>query len=74
MDTKVLPEVQQELTEPDGLAHYVRIKALIEGGEIVALCGKKYIPTVFGAAVLDLEICLSCVELMAMIISMDKAV
>ncbi len=60
--TKNLPETDSEVTEADGQAHYVRIKALLAGGPVVALCGKKYIPTVIAEAG-DRKICPMCKEL-----------
>lgn len=71
--TQVLPEIQEDLTEPDGLAHYTRIRDLLQGGAVVALCGKKYVPTVVGPAVFNKDICPPCAELMAMLASMDAA-
>ncbi len=65
----VLPDVDDEVTEPDGLAHYVRIKALMLGGPVTALCGKRYVPTVIAQAV-DREMCPKCAELMEMLRAM----
>lgn len=70
MTTDVLPQVEEEVTEADGLAHYVRVPALIHGGPVVALCGKKYVPTVLGAEVLDREVCAPCAELYSLLRSM----
>lgn len=68
--TEILPEVQEDITEPDGKAHYVRTKSLMQGGPVVALCGKKYIPTeIMGA--LDRKICKTCEELYAMLASLE---
>lgn len=62
MKTEVLPEIDTDVTEPDGKAHYVRIKALIVGGAVVALCGKKYVPTIIAGAE-KREVCPPCKEL-----------
>lgn len=70
-ETQILPEIDPEVSEPDGKRHYVRIKALIEGGPVVAMCGKKYIPTVVGAGVFDHEQCAPCEELFKLLQSMD---
>lgn len=70
-ETGVLPETQEDISEPDGKAHYVKIKAIIKGGPVVAMCGKKYIPTEVGAAVFNREKCAPCVELYEMFKSMD---
>lgn len=69
-DTKTLPEIEQEVTEPDGQAHYVRIKALLAGGVVVALCGKKYIPIEIARAA-ERPICPACAELMGMLEAMQ---
>lgn len=63
VDVAVFPKVEDEITEPDGRAHYVRITALMEGGPIVALCGKKFVPKTIAEAG-DREPCPKCVELM----------
>lgn len=69
--TDVLPELDDEVTEPDGKAHYVRAKKLLLAGTpVTALCGKRYIPTVIGGA-LDKEICNSCAELYALLGAWD---
>jgi hypothetical protein len=68
--TEILPEIQEDISEPDGKSHYVRIKALLAGGPVVALCGKKYVPTeILGA--LDREVCAPCAELYAMLESLE---
>lgn len=69
--TEVLPEVDDGVTENDGKRHIVRIKALLRGGPVVALCGKKYVPKVVGSAVMDLPLCKSCDELFELLRSMD---
>lgn len=69
-DTKVLPKIDEEITEADGKAHYVRIKALMTGGEVVALCGKKYVPTIIAEAG-EREICAKCSELMELLRAME---
>lgn len=69
-ETQVLPEEDLEVSEPDGFAHYVRIKALMEGGVVVALCGKRYVPTVVGGEVVDREVCPKCAELMGFLHAM----
>lgn len=63
--TLTLPDIE-EVTENDGFAHHVRVKALMAGGPVVALCGKKFLPRVVGAAV-DLPLCPKCEELMGML-------
>lgn len=68
--TDVLPEIEEEVTEPDGYAHYVRIKALMLGGAVTALCGKRYVPTVIAQAA-DREVCPKCADLMEMLRMMD---
>lgn len=69
--TEVLPEVDDDVTENDGKAHYVRIKALLRGGPVVALCGKKYVPKIIGGAVMDLPKCKPCVDLFELLRSLD---
>lgn len=70
-ETQVLPEEDTDISEPDGKRHYVRIKALLQGGPIVALCGKKYIPTIVGPEVMSRDLCAPCEELFALLQSMD---
>lgn len=70
MNTQVLPEIDKEVTEADGKAHWVRIRALMEGGAVVALCGKKYVPTDIATAGLK-EICPTCKELMKFLEMME---
>lgn len=60
--TDVLPQIDEDVTESDGKAHYVRIKALMSGGAVVALCGKKYVPTEIAKAA-ERPICPPCQEL-----------
>lgn len=60
--TEILPEEDLEVTEPDGKAHYVRIKSLVQGGAVTALCGKKYVPSVIAGAE-KLPLCSKCDEL-----------
>jgi hypothetical protein len=60
--TKVLPEIEEEVTEFDGMAHYVRIKLLLAGRAVVALCGKKYVPRDIAGAN-EYPICPKCAEL-----------
>lgn len=44
-DTLTTPNAIDTATgDHDTFAHYVKIHALIEGGEATALCGKKWIP------------------------------
>lgn len=62
MKTSTLPEVEDEVTEADGKAHYVRTKALLVGGPVTALCGKRYVPTVIAEA-MDRPACAHCVLL-----------
>ena len=64
--TDVLPEIEEEITEFDGHAHHVRIKALLAGGPVVALCGKKFVPTIIAGAD-AIPVCSKCAELMAML-------
>lgn len=69
--TDVLPEVDDEVSEADGKAHYVRVKhLLLAGTPVTALCGKRYIPTNIGGA-LDKEICQPCAELYAFLKEWD---
>lgn len=69
--TDVLPDVEEEVSEFDGQAHYVRILVLVRGGPVVALCGKKYIPRVVGASVLDMPVCPKCANLMEILKMME---
>lgn len=69
-DTKILPEVDPEVSEPDGNAHYVRIKALMAGGAVVALCGKKYVPTEIANAG-ERAVCPKCADLMELLKMME---
>ncbi len=64
--TDVLPAADEQVTEADGLAHYVRIKALMVGGPVTALCGKRYVPTVIAQAA-DRELCEKCAYLMELL-------
>lgn len=73
LDTSVLPDIEEEISEFDGMAHFVRIKALLQGGVVVALCGKRYIPTIVGAEVCDLPVCQKCRDLMDLLESMYGA-
>lgn len=66
VQTEILPEVDAEITENDGKAHWVRIKALIAGGPVVALCGKKYVPVDIAGAT-EREVCSSCQRLYEML-------
>lgn len=61
--TSTLPEIDEDITEHDGKAHYVRIKALIEGGPVVALCGKRFVPITIAEAG-KFPVCKSCNELL----------
>lgn len=70
-ETQILPDIEEEVTESDGMAHYVRISKLIEGGPVVALCGKKYIPSIVGQEVFSKDVCSACEQLFEMIRSMD---
>lgn len=70
-ETDVTLETQEGISEPDGKSHYVKIKAIFAGGPVVALCGKKYVPTLVGGAVMDKELCKPCEELFEMVKSMD---
>lgn len=70
-ETQVLPEEDTDVSEPDGKAHYVRIASLGPGHAVVALCGKKYIPTIVGQEVFNKEVCPPCEDLFKIIQSMD---
>lgn len=70
--TEILPEIDKDLSEFDGHAHYARIDEIVAGGPLIALCGKKYIPTVIGPEVCNLPLCAACDQLMAMIKSMEE--
>ncbi len=61
-----MPEEDTDVTEADGKAHYVRVKALLAGGAVVALCGKKYVPTIIAEAEAQ-GICPECKDLYAML-------
>lgn len=65
--TQILPEVDEQLSDFDGMAHYARVADLIKGGPTVALCGKKYWPKITGAEVTKLPVCPKCAELMEML-------
>lgn len=71
MQTEVLPEIDKDVTENDGKAHWVRVRALMQGGAVVALCGKKYVPNDIATAGLK-EICPTCQELYKLLESMDS--
>lgn len=62
--TEHLPEIEEEISEFDGKAHHVRIQALMTGGVVVALCGKRWVPQVIAGAE-KLPVCPTCKELMA---------
>lgn len=68
--TKTLPKIDDQITEADGKAHRVRVKALMHGGPVTALCGKRWVPSTAGADVLDRERCGTCEELWQMLGSM----
>lgn len=70
-ETEILPDEEVDTSEPDGKAHYVRIKAILAGGPVVALCGKKYVPRTVGPAVLDLPVCEPCANLYELLKSME---
>lgn len=70
-EAQILPEIEEDVTEPDGMAHYVRIASLGPGQAVVALCGKKYIPTIVGQEVFDKDVCPPCDALFKLIQSMD---
>lgn len=70
LDTDVLPEIEDDVTPPDGKAHYVRKKAILSGGPVVALCGKKYVP-IEGFANPNRKTCAPCAELYELLKSMD---
>lgn len=68
-ETEVLPEVQEDVSEPDGKAHYARGDDILMGGPLVALCGKKWVP-IEGFANPKREKCAPCVELYELLKSM----
>lgn len=68
--TDVLPEIEEEVTEFDGFAHYVRIKSLLEGGVVVALCGKKYVPFTIADAG-KYPVCKTCQEMIDLLAMME---
>lgn len=71
--TASTPDIDDEISDPDGFAHYTRVKGLLEGGVKVALCGKKWIPkTIDGAT--DFPICPKCKELYELLKAMDGGV
>lgn len=70
MKLDVLPDVEEEITEHDGKCHYVRIAALLKGGAVVALCGKKYVPITIANAT-DYPVCGKCKELMELLHMME---
>lgn len=69
--TEVLPEVDDDLSDFDGMAHYARISSLVKGGVQIALCGKKWIPRTAGVEVFDMPVCPPCEELFGLLHSMD---
>lgn len=69
-EVEILPEIDTNVTENDGKAHWVRIKALIAGGAVVALCGKKYIPVDIATAG-EKKICPKCSQLMDLLKMME---
>jgi hypothetical protein len=72
VDVAVFPKVEDEVTENDGFGHFVRIKALLEGGPVVALCGKKFVPKTIAEAG-EKEPCAKCAELMAFLELLDNS-
>lgn len=62
--THVLPDIEEELSEFDGQGHRVREDWLVQGGVVVALCGKKWIPRMVAGAE-DLPRCTKCEQLFA---------
>lgn len=66
-----LPRVDENVTENDGKAHFVRIKALMKGGPVVALCGKKFIPKTIADAG-EKPTCSKCAELMSFLEMMEQ--
>ena len=69
--TEVLPEVDDDISDFDELAHYVRITSLLEGGVQVALCGKKWIPRTIADAQ-NYPTCPPCEELFQLLHMMDS--
>lgn len=68
--TEVLPSVDDDISEFDGKAHYVRTKSLIESAGVqVALCGKKWIPQTIAQAQ-NYPVCKPCDELFGLLQSM----
>lgn len=61
-ETQVLPKEEEDISDFDGMAHYVKIKALIQGGPVVALCGKRYVPREIAKAQ-EYPTCPKCKEL-----------
>lgn len=70
--TEALPAVDDDVSDFDGMAHYVRAKSLVHNNVVVALCGKKWDPRTRGAAVMDLPVCAVCESLFGLIQAMDK--
>lgn len=69
--TSHLPELDDDVSDFDGFAHYTRVKGLLEGGVQVALCGKKWIPKTIGNAG-DFPVHPLCKELYELLKAMDS--
>lgn len=69
--TSNLPELDEDVSDFDGFAHYTRVKGLLEGGVQIALCGKKWIPKTIGNAG-DFPVHPKCQELYNLLISMNS--
>lgn len=65
--TEVLPEVDDDISDFDGMAHYTRVSSLVKGGVQIALCGKKWLPRTAGAEVLNMPVCPPCEEFYQML-------
>lgn len=72
LEPDVLPDIEEETTPPDGKAHWARKDAIVSGGVVVALCGKKYVPTKVGQAVLNMPVCSPCAEFYELLKSMEE--
>lgn len=69
--TEVLPTVDDDISDFDGMSHYVRADYLIKqgGGVQVALCGKKWIPRTIADAQ-NYPTCKTCEDLFGLIQAM----
>lgn len=69
-DVEILPAIDKDISEPDGMSHYVRIKALMQGGVVTALCGKRWVPNDIATAG-EKPICPKCKDLFDLLRSLD---